>query len=397
MTGSCPDGRDCGLPRMSRVSAALLSLACAILMCGLAGAAEYGEINITPTNCDQWSTNLSNNDSRVAGDIIVNDGAVLSIENATIRMERYYSGGWKYPSIIVRENGTLNVNDSTITRYNYYYGWRYESGSRGNVTNSTVTFCIYNNGFKIETNETVSLFNVTFDHGEQAYSSNCYGIYLNSANYVNIRDCTIKTSSTQSYSNRRYTYGIYTNNSNYCNLSDNIIEEKSSYNHGMYIQNSQNNTLNNISITRGAYSSTSHDAVHLESSFNNTLRDFSIAGGNNKHGIHAYSSNNISVINSTINGVRDHGIYIQNSNYCNISENNVTDSGDYGIYIQNSENATLLSNDLDRNRDGMNFEFSTNSTLTGNTITDSSEYGINITSSQGSILRSNGIINGSVP
>jgi hypothetical protein len=85
-------------------------------MCGLAGAAEYGEINITPTNCDQWSTNLSNNDSRVAGDIIVNDGAVLSIENATIRMERYYSGGWKYPSIIVRENGTLNVNDSTITR-----------------------------------------------------------------------------------------------------------------------------------------------------------------------------------------------------------------------------------------------------------------------------------------
>jgi len=71
--------------------------------------------------------------SNVVGDIIVNDGAVLAVENATINMDRYYSdGGWKYSSIISRDNGTLNVNGSTIMRYDSnsaYYGWRYESGA----------------------------------------------------------------------------------------------------------------------------------------------------------------------------------------------------------------------------------------------------------------------------
>ncbi len=76
--GSRQHGRDCRLLRASRVSVALLALAGALLICGLAGAAEYGEIDVTAANCAQWSTNLSNNESRVAG---------IIIENATVKSD----------------------------------------------------------------------------------------------------------------------------------------------------------------------------------------------------------------------------------------------------------------------------------------------------------------------
>jgi len=76
MIRSCQSRRDCRLPSTSRVSVALLALACALLICGLVGAADYGEINVTPANCAEWSTNLSSNVSNVAGDII---------ENATVK------------------------------------------------------------------------------------------------------------------------------------------------------------------------------------------------------------------------------------------------------------------------------------------------------------------------
>ncbi|MEA1869709.1 MAG: hypothetical protein U9N09_06165 [Euryarchaeota archaeon] len=72
MTGSWQDSNDCRLPRMSRVSVALLALACTLLMCGVAGAVDYGEINVTSANDGEWSTDLSSNVSNVAGDIIKN-------------------------------------------------------------------------------------------------------------------------------------------------------------------------------------------------------------------------------------------------------------------------------------------------------------------------------------
>ena len=74
-------GIPCRACAVSCGSLILLS-ACALLIlglaCGLAGAVDYGEINVTPANCDQWSTNLSNNESRVAG---------IIIENATVKSD----------------------------------------------------------------------------------------------------------------------------------------------------------------------------------------------------------------------------------------------------------------------------------------------------------------------
>ena len=169
---------------------------------------DSGINDINSANCSNWSTLLSDCNNTVTCDIIVKDGAVLNLSYATIRMGRYDSGGWKYPSIIVHDNGTLNIDHSSITRHDYYYGWRYENGSKGSITNSTVEFCSYNNGFKIETNKTTSLFNVTFDHGHHNHPSpyyNCYALYLNSASNTSIKECTIKTSSASTSYRGRYT------------------------------------------------------------------------------------------------------------------------------------------------------------------------------------------------
>ena len=385
--------RTCAITRPLLILSLLLLLLLPPRLCGHAMAAEYGAITVTPANDAQWSTNLSNNENMIQGNLIINDGAVLSIESATLKTRRYDSSGWQYPAIIVRNNGTLNVNDSTITRDTYYYSWRYESGSRGNLTNSTVEFCIQNDGFAIETNETVSLFNVTFDHGDEDHPSDCYAIYLNSASNASIRGCAIRASSTQDYSDRRYTCAIHINNSQLCNLTDNTIEEKSSYRHGIHILNSGNNMLINNGITRGAHSSASHDAMHIEASFNNTLRDLMIAGGANQHGIYCGSSNNTSVINCTIDCARDCGIHVRSSQFCNLSENNVTGSATNAIYLLDSDNTALLTNEIDQSIDGICLNSSDSAILTGNSVNGSSRYGVNITASEKSVLRSNILTN----
>jgi hypothetical protein len=42
------------------------------LICGVAGAVDYGAITVTSANCAQWRMNLSSNESTVQGGITVN-------------------------------------------------------------------------------------------------------------------------------------------------------------------------------------------------------------------------------------------------------------------------------------------------------------------------------------
>ena len=311
-------------------------------------AAEYGEINVTTANDETWSTLLSNNVSKVAGNIIVNDGAVLAVENATIQMDRYYSGSWKYPSIIVCKNGTLNVNGSTVTRYDSdskYYGWRYESGSMGNLSNATVSFCIYNSGFKIETNETVTLSNVTLDHGDESHpSGDCYGIYLNGAANASLRDCTIKTSSTSSSATYRYSYAIRLSNSDNNTFENITVPLKGCYYHAIHIDNSDNNAFSNVSITRGTYSSASYDAVRIESSTGNSLDGLSIAGSSNNYGIYLSSADANTITNSTIVDSVSGSVYITSSGNNTLRDTDLNSSGRNLYVTGNYENDIDTSN-----------------------------------------------------
>ncbi|MEA1869711.1 MAG: right-handed parallel beta-helix repeat-containing protein, partial [Euryarchaeota archaeon] len=201
MTRSWQDSNDCRLPRMSRVPVALLALACMLLMCSVAGAVDYGEIDVMPANCAEWSTNLSNNVSRISGNINVNSGA-LNISNATIRMSSEYS-------INVKSGATMNVTSgSTITHDssgNYYY--IYYDGSYGNLSDSTVE---YSKELNIQTSNNITIDNCTIRNNQN------HGIHLTSTSgYVNITDCRI----------------------------NNTVN-----NHGIFIESSQDNILRNNSL-----------------------------------------------------------------------------------------------------------------------------------------------------
>ncbi|RZN15551.1 MAG: hypothetical protein EF812_02110 [Methanosarcinales archaeon] len=422
ITGLLQDGIIRKIHFMSCASILFLSACILIIFCGLAGAADYDEISVTTANDEAWSTNLSNSVSNVAGNIIVNDGAVLLIGNATIRMASTYSN--KY-SIIVCDKGTLNVNGSTITRNNYYYGWRYESGSHGNVANSTVEFCIYNNGFKIETNEAVPLFNVTFDHGDVGYSSDCYGIYMNSASNASIRNCTIKTSSGQSYSNRRYTYGIYIKNSDCCNLTGNTVTD--SGDDGIFVQNGDNATLliNNLSGNR--------EGIRLDSCPNSNLSS-NIVVDSSKHGINITSSQNCIlrsnvIINcsnyyhlyvtgnydqdidttNTVNGGRvyynciDSNVTITDSNIGHVTIVDCSDvwftgctihNGDGIRIIGSSSNVSIRNSTIENNTMyGINLESTSWNNITSVIIENNTKQGVYLAGSSNNIINDSDILN----
>ncbi|RLG27413.1 hypothetical protein DRO03_12065, partial [Methanosarcinales archaeon] len=166
---------------MSRVSIALLYLTCALLICGVAGAADYGEDsgidNITSLNCSTWSELLSNSDSTVTCNINVTSG-VLNLSNAMIRM----GGGY---SISVQSGATMNItDDSTITRHDSgYYYFNYKSGSRGSMSASVIE---YSDELHIATTNNITITGCTVRNNRN------HGIHLSSTSgYVNITDCTI--------------------------------------------------------------------------------------------------------------------------------------------------------------------------------------------------------------
>ncbi len=207
-------GIPCRACAVSCGSLILLS-ACALLIlglaCGLAGAVDYSTIDVTSANCAAWSTNLSNNVSTVQGNIIVNDGAVLDLENATIRM-----GNGEH-SINVKSGATMNVTDgSNITRHDSdYYSFNYESGSRGKLNDSTVEYS--------------------------------YKLDIATTNNITITNCTIRNN---------WDYGIYlTSTSGYVNITDCMINNTVNH-HGIFIEASQGNILRNNSLNNntGNYS-----------------------------------------------------------------------------------------------------------------------------------------------
>jgi len=183
--------------------------------CGHALAADYGTgsgiDNITSLNCSTWSTLLSNNDSTVTCNIDVNSGA-LNLSNATIRM----SGGY---SINVESGATMNVtNGSTITNNSDYYNFNYNSGSCGNLSDSTIE---YSNELNIRTSNNITIAGCIIRNNQN------YGIRLTSTSgYVNITDCMINNTINQ--------HGIFIESSPGNILQNNSLNNNSG-NYSLYV------------------------------------------------------------------------------------------------------------------------------------------------------------------
>ena len=366
-----------------------------MVLCKPVEAGAHETIIITSGNDTQWSTNLSNNVSDVAGNIVVDSGAVLNLENATI----YMNSTSAMRLITVHNNGKMNINGSLVTLKDTasldYYNWTYEYGSMGNVTNTIIKFCIQDKGFEIETSKAVSLFNVTFDHGKDSCSS--YAIFLNSSGNTCIRNCTINCSSTNLYK-----YGIYMQDSSNCNLSNNTITNCDD--DGIYIGTSKSISLFNNILTNNKR------AINIYSSCDNTLKYNTMI---NSSDYNLYITGDYDQEIDTTNTVNGGSVYYRystngtfsNTNIGHITIANCSDllftnctihNGDGIRIIGSSSNVSITNSDIENNTMyGINFELTALNNISNITIKNNTKQGIYLNNSGNNTISNSHILNNS--
>ena len=389
MTGSCQDGRDCRLPRMRCTALLPLALVCALLMCGLAGAVDYGTIEVTTANCAEWSTNLSNNVSRISGNITVNSGALLNLNNATMRMDNGYS-------INVKSGATMNVTDgSNITRHdsgNYYFN--YESGSCGKLNDSTVE---YSNELSIRTSNNITITNCTIRNNQD------YGIRLTSTSgYVNITDCRINNTVNH--------HGIFIEASQNNILRDNSLNNNSG-SYSLYVTGDYDqdiDTTNTVNGGRVYYNYTDSgtitdsnighvtivncsdlwftgcmihngDGIRIRGiSSNVSIRDSTIEN-NTVYGINFQSTSWNNITSVTIENNTGHGVYFADSSNNLINDSSILDNSNHGICSAGSSNYNrIINNSITGNTAGIHLTGAGHNNITDNTVSGNSEKGIQI-------------------
>ncbi len=330
-----------------------------VMLCGVAGAVTYtatsGINNITSVNCSYWSTVLSNNDSIVDSDINVNSGS-LNLSNAIIRM---YNGKYIY----VKINATMNVtNSSNITHNSGNYYFNYESGSYGDLDNSTIE---YSYQLQIATNKNLNINNTTIRNNVN------YGIYLTSTSgNVNITNSSITNSATGTD-----TYSIYIYSS-----GNNILRG-----------NNINGTVRNLYVT-GNYSNdidTSNRVNGGKVYYSYNSNGVAIEGDNVGH-ITLYNSSNVSIYNNTLVANGDGIRLISSSNNVTIDKNTLYTSNYYGIDLTSSR-ANITNNTITTSETtAISISSYDNSNITNNTVSGgSAASGIKLSSSNNNRLINN--------
>ncbi|PXF61242.1 MAG: hypothetical protein C4B59_04635 [Candidatus Methanogaster sp.] len=389
MTGSCPDGRDCRLPRMSRVSIALLSLAlaCALLICGVAGAADYGEDsgidNITSLNCSTWSALLSNNVSTVTCNINVTSG-VLNLSNAMIRM----GGGY---SISVQSGATMNIiGGSTITRRDSgYYYFNYESGSRGSMSASVIE---YSDRLYIATTNNITITGCTVRNNRN------HGIHLSpTSGYVNITNCMIN--------NTVYHHDIFIESS-----QDNILRSNSlnnnSRDYSLYVTGDYDQDIDTSNTVNGGRVYYNHgDSGKITGDAN--IGHVTIANCNNLwfagctihngDGVRIVGSSSSGISGSTIENNARQGVCFTDSSNNFINDSQILDNNQQGILSDGSSSYNgVIGNSIINNSVGLSLIGEGYNNLTDNNILDNRGNGIvigtyGVHSSEYNVLHNNTI------
>ena len=137
--------------------------------------------------------------------------------------------------------------------------------------------------------------------------------------------------------------------------------------HGIYLDNSDNNTL-----TSNIANSNAEHGIYLDKSNNNTLTS-NMAKSNAEYGIYLDNSNNNTLTSNIANLNTKDGIYLDGkggSHGNTLTRNTTNQNSEGGIHLdKNSNNNTLARNTIrDNTGDGINIDASNNNTLTGNHI-----------------------------
>jgi parallel beta-helix repeat protein len=161
-----------------------------------------------------------------------------------------------------------------------------------------------------------------------------------------------------------------------------------SYNSGIYLYSSSNNTVTGNTCNNNS-------GISLSSSSNNNTVTGNTCNNNNS-GIYLRSSNDNTVIGNTCSNNSSNGIYLYSSSNNNtVTGNTCSNNSSNSIYLySSSNNNTVTGNTCNNNSNGISLSSSSNNnTVTGNTCNNNS-YGIRLYSSSDNNITGNTCIRG---
>jgi parallel beta-helix repeat protein len=118
-------------------------------------------------------------------------------------------------------------------------------------------------------------------------------------------------------------------------------------------------------------------------------------GSGSGYGFYLLSINNVTIINTNINGFIHGSVRLKMSSGNNISRNNIV-SNSIGIYLYSSSYNTISGNNITNNGFGVSLSGSSHNTLHGNNIANNNQYGILLSGSSYNTFSGNKIANNRV-
>jgi parallel beta-helix repeat protein len=294
----------------------------------------------------------------------ISDGGTSGHFNGTIDEVRIYDYALSDAEVLQLYNKTLTDCAELSESGSYYL--------TADIINSSVTYCM-----------DITANNIVLDCGGHVIDGDdyfaTYGIYIyrSSINETNITVANCEISD--------YYYGIYLENS-----ENNVISNITAYSNaeGIHLHDkSSNNIFTNINASY-------NDIVGISLEGNASYNLFeNIIANNNADGVYVYSSNfnNLANINASHNS--GSGILFGFSNN-NTVTNYVAEDNDYGIMFTQADNNTIANCTTNYNRyEGMSIENSNNNSISDCVISHGLANGITLDSSNSNYIYRNVLSN----
>jgi parallel beta-helix repeat protein len=146
-----------------------------------------------------------------------------------------------------------------------------------------------------------------------------------------------------------------------------------------------------IDGNKATYTSSYNYGIHLYTSSNNTVTGNTC--NDNGYGIRLDSSSNRNIVTDNIYNSNSHGIHLYSSSN-NTVTGNTCNNNDYSIRLYSSSDNTVTGNTCNNNNYGIRIYSSSNNTITGNTCNNNNNYGIHLYSSSNNTVTGNTCIRG---
>jgi len=341
-------------------------------------------------------THVSNETIYMNGNIFVQNGGSLYLENVTIIFNSTKNGEFR---LDVQNGGELYAYNSTFDRgTDFTYGFRLLDGGKLRMENSTIRHCGYNAwnyyGLVIYGNDVVVRNNLFTEGYMGVYSyvatrpiyednefiNNTHvGLYLHTVTGAEVRDNIFIHNN----------YGIY-----FYSCTGGIIEGNQVMNntvgnarHGIELVHTKDAALRNNYVNNTNY------GLFLYKCHNLTVHDNLVT--NNAIGLAVQYSDNVTAYNDRY-FYNHYGAYITYDNTnITLRDSNASFNRDYNIYVYRTKNSLFMDNEVHNSTKyhGLVLRECTNDTVKGNRISNIKSIALWLWSSNNITLKNNKITN----